>query len=129
MSGPIVSIIVPVLNESGLIRPFLERLRSLAPGAEIIVVDGGSNDGTAELSSGLADRVLNSSPGRARQMNAGAQVAHADVFWFLHADSLIPPNALEEIATILRETSNVGGCFRLKFRGREMDLSRERFAR
>jgi len=119
MSGPIVSIIVPVLNESGLIRSFLERLRSLAPGAEIIVVDGGSNDGTAELSSGLADRVLNSSPGRARQMNAGAQVAHADVFWFLHADSLIPPNALEEIATILRETSNVGGCFRLKFRGRE----------
>ena len=100
MSGPIVSIIVPVLNESGLIRSFLERLRSLAPGAEIIVVDGGSNDGTAELSSGLADRVLDSSPGRARQMNAGAQVAHADVFWFLHADSLIPPNALEEIATI-----------------------------
>ena len=119
MRRPFVSIIVPVLNESALIRAFLEQLRAVAPSAEIVVVDGGSDDGTPELSAGLADRVLKASRGRARQMNAGARVARGEVFWFLHADSVIPPNALEEIAKILHEDSNVGGCFRLRLPGRE----------
>jgi rSAM/selenodomain-associated transferase 2 len=114
-----VSIIVPVLNESALIRAFLEQLRAVAPRAEIVVVDGGSTDGTLELSAGLADRVLKTLRGRARQMNAGARVARGDVFWFLHADSMIPPNALEEIGRILHKSSNVGGCFRLCLPGRE----------
>ena len=114
-----ISIIVPVLNESALIRAFLGQLRAVAPGAEIVVVDGGSNDGTLELSAGLADRILKSSRGRARQMNAGARVARGNVFWFLHADSIIPPNALEEIEKILQEGSNVGGCFRIRLPGRE----------
>jgi len=119
MPRPLVSIIVPALNEAELIRAFLQHLRAVAPGAEIVVVDGGSDDGTAELSAGLADRVLNVSRGRGRQMNAGAQVARGEVFWFLHADSAIPPNALEEIARILREDANAGGCFRLRLPGRE----------
>lgn len=119
MSRPFVSIIVPVLNESALIRAFLEQLHGVAPSAEIIVVDGGSDDGTRELSAGRADRVLKASRGRARQMNAGARVARGEVFWFLHADSMIPPKALEEIAQILREDSSVGGCFRLRLPGRE----------
>ena len=119
MSRPFVSIIVPVLNESALIRAFLEHLHAVAPGAEIVVVDGGSDDGTPELSAGLADHVLKTSRGRARQMNAGARVARGEVFWFLHADSVIPPNALEEIAKILHKDSNAGGCFRLRLPGRE----------
>lgn len=119
MSGPLASIIVPVLNESALIRAFLEQLRAVAPNAEVIVVDGGSDDGTPELSSGLADRVLKSSRGRARQMNAGAAVARGEVFWFLHADSVIPAHALEEIGKVLHEDSIVGGCFRLRLPGRE----------
>jgi rSAM/selenodomain-associated transferase 2 len=118
-SRPLLSIIVPVLNESALIRAFLERVRAVAQSAEIIVVDGGSDDGTPELIAGLADRVLKVSRGRARQMNAGARVAHGEIFWFLHADSVVPPNALEEIAKILRRESNVGGCFRLRLPGRE----------
>ena len=119
MRAPFVSIIVPALNEAELIRAFLQHLRAVAPRAEIIVVDGGSDDGTAELSAGLADRVLTVSRGRGRQMNAGARVAHGEVFWFLHADSVIPPHALEELARILREDSNAGGCFRLRLPGRE----------
>ena len=119
MSRPSVSIIVPVLNESALIRGFLEQLRAGAPGTEVVVVDGGSDDGTPELSAALANRVLKTSRGRARQMNAGAEVARGDVFWFLHADSIIPPNALEEIARILQDGSNVGGCFRLQLPGPE----------
>jgi rSAM/selenodomain-associated transferase 2 len=119
MRQPYVSIIVPALNEAELIRAFLQQLRAVAPSAEIVVVDGGSDDGTAELSAGLADRVLRVSRGRARQMNAGAQVARGEVFWFLHADSVIPANALEEIAKTLREDSNAGGCFQLRLPGRE----------
>ncbi|PZR76190.1 MAG: glycosyl transferase [Chthoniobacterales bacterium] len=115
---PSVSIIVPVLNESALIGPFLEHLRATVPDAEVIVVDGGSNDGTAELA-GLADRVLRVARGRARQMNAGAAVARGEVFWFLHADSIVPANALSEITKVLGKAANVGGCFRLRLPGRE----------
>src|SRR5438477_1023908 len=82
---PFVSIIVPVLNESALIRGFLQHLRATAPSAEIIVVDGGSVDGTVELCAGWADRVLLAPRGRGRQMNAGAAVARAEVLWFVHA--------------------------------------------
>ena len=120
MNRPFVSIIVPVLNESVLIRAFLKHVRGVAPSAEIIVVDGESDDGTFELSASLADRVLVSPRGRARQMNAGARVARGEVFWFLHADSVIPPNGLEEIVRILHERSKVGGCFRLRLPGREL---------
>jgi rSAM/selenodomain-associated transferase 2 len=119
MRRPFVSIVVPALNEAKLIRAFLQHLRAVVPDAEIVLVDGGSDDGTAELSAGLADRVLKVSCGRARQMNAGANVADGEVFWFLHADSLIPPNSLEEIARILRDDSNAGGCFQLRLPGRE----------
>jgi rSAM/selenodomain-associated transferase 2 len=119
MGRPFLSIIVPVLNESVLIRAFLEHVRAVAPSAEIIIVDGGSDDGTAELSIGLADHVLTSPRGRAQQMNAGARVARGEVFWFLHADSVPPRSALEEIAEILRDDSNAGGCFRLRLPARE----------
>jgi rSAM/selenodomain-associated transferase 2 len=91
---PRLSIIVPTLNEaagivqtlSGL-QPFHER------GAEIIVVDGGSHDGTAALAGGRADQVLSAPPGRARQMNAGAAAARGDILLFLHADTRLPEAA------------------------------------
>jgi len=116
---PFVSIIVPVLNESALIRGFLQHLRVTAPSGEIIVVDGGSVDDTVELSADLADRVLLAPRGRGRQMNAGAAVARAEVLWFVHADAIIPKTALDEIARVLRDNSNVGGCFRLRLPGSE----------
>jgi rSAM/selenodomain-associated transferase 2 len=119
MNRPLISIIVPVLNESVLLGAFLQRLRAAAPDAEVIVVDGGSNDGTSGLSVSLADRVLRSARGRAKQMNAGAAVARGAVLWFLHADSVIPGNALEEITRVLRDDRNAGGCFRLRLPGRE----------
>jgi rSAM/selenodomain-associated transferase 2 len=119
MNWPVVSIIVPVLNESALIRGFLQHLRRVIPSAEVIVVDGGSVDGTAELSADLADRVLLAPRGRGKQMNAGAAVARGEVLWFLHADAIIPDNALEEIAKVLAGDANVGGCFRLRLPGRE----------
>ena len=109
-----VSIIVPVLNEAAIIRSFLEHLHVAAPDAEIIVVDGGSEDGTFELCRDLADHVIESVPGRARQMNAGAQIARGKILWFLHADSHIAGNSLSAIEIALSNPSVVGGCFRLQ---------------
>jgi len=109
-----ISIIVPVLNEAAIIRGFLQHLRTTAPDAEIIVVDGGSNDGTVELCRGLADHIVESARGRARQMNAGAQVAHGTILWFLHADSYIPASSLAAIEAALDDPQVVGGCFRLQ---------------
>jgi len=79
-----VSIIVPVLNEAAQIQPFLRHLRDRVSDAEVIVADGGSDDGTADLAVGLCDRVITTSRGRPIQMNTGAQMADGDIFWFLH---------------------------------------------
>ena len=110
-----LSVIVPTVNEAALIAGFLAHLRERIPGAEIIVVDGGSNDQTAALATPRADRVLQSPRGRARQMNAGAAAASGEILWFLHADSLVPADALGRLAQSLVNPEMVGGCFRLRF--------------
>ena len=98
-----ISIVMPVLNEA----PSIEQaLRTLQPvrtsGHEVIVVDGGSTDGSALLAASLADRVLGTERGRAIQMNRGARWARGDVLLFLHADTSLPERApqliLEEMA-------------------------------
>ena len=116
---PSLSIIVPVLDEESLIAPFLHHLRERVQEAEIIVVDGGSRDGTVALAQGLADRVLHAPRGRARQMNAGAAAAHGDVLWFLHVDSKLSREPLAAMAAVLGDPRTVGGCFRLRFPRRE----------
>jgi rSAM/selenodomain-associated transferase 2 len=93
----LISIIVPVLNEAGGIAAALERLRAFRPEAEVIVVDGGSDDRTAAIAEPLADRVLAAPRGRAAQMNAGAAAARGDVFVFLHADTALPDDAIKAI--------------------------------
>jgi rSAM/selenodomain-associated transferase 2 len=109
-----VSIIAPVLNEARFLRPFLSHLRERAPGAEIIVADGGSSDGTAELAQGFCDQLVVSEPGRAIQMNAGAHVAHGDVLWFVHVDAEVPQGCLDEMARLLERPNVVGGFFRIR---------------
>jgi rSAM/selenodomain-associated transferase 2 len=110
-----ISIIVPVLNEAPSIRPFLEHLRERAPGAEIIVVDGASTDGTYELATGFCDQLIRGGErSRAIQMNAGARAAAGDIFWFLHADVEVPTGCLDEIQRMMNDSNAAGGYFRIR---------------
>ena len=97
-----LSIIVPALDEAPQI---VAALRALAPlrasGHEVILVDGGSTDGTPALAAGLADRILHAPRGRARQMNAGAAVASGDALVFLHADTRLPPEGARRVLEAL----------------------------
>ena len=95
MSEIPLSIIVPVRNESSRCIPLLCQLQPLRnAGCEVIVVDGQSNDDTVSCTLSLADRVIDSDVGRAKQMNAGAALAKGKWFWFLHADSSLPRDIL-----------------------------------
>ncbi len=84
------SVIIPALNEANYIGKTLDRLQAArGRGHEIIVVDGGSLDQTCALVQNRVDNMLRSTPGRARQMNIGAQAATGAVLIFLHADTLV----------------------------------------
>lgn len=109
-----ISIIVPVLNEAPIIAGFLRHLREVAPRAEIIVSDGGSDDGTTELCRHIADYLITAPLGRAKQMNAGARVATGDVLWFVHADSRLTRASSYAIEAVLTDPKIAGGCFRLQ---------------
>jgi rSAM/selenodomain-associated transferase 2 len=113
-----LSIIVPVLNEAGCVAANLDALAPLrARGHELIVVDGGSRDGSVALSRERADAVLESAPSRARQMNAGAARARGEVLLFLHADTRLPAQA---DAAVLQAVARgaLWGRFDVKIEGR-----------
>ena len=107
-----ISVIIPTLNEHAIIRPTLGRLSHPAF-SQVLVVDGGSTDATvAAVASAIPSAmVLTSHAGRARQMNAGAAAATGDVLLFLHADTLLPVTAAEDIQTACTDSDVVGGRF------------------
>jgi rSAM/selenodomain-associated transferase 2 len=116
---PALSIVIPVLNESANIRAALSRLADYRRrGAEVIVVDGGSTDGTASIASTLADHVIAAPRGRARQMNAGAAAASGDAFLFLHCDCVLPHDADRLILDALVQPSAMWGRFDVRIEGR-----------
>ncbi|HLN38706.1 MAG TPA: TIGR04283 family arsenosugar biosynthesis glycosyltransferase [Xanthobacteraceae bacterium] len=89
-----LTIVVPVLNEAAIIVAALQALAPLrARGAEIIVADGFSRDGTAQLAGPFADRVITVPRGRGAPMNAAAALGTGDAFLFLHADTALPDGA------------------------------------
>jgi rSAM/selenodomain-associated transferase 2 len=116
-AGMRLSIIIPVLNEAAVIGAALASLAAIrARGCEVIVADGGSEDGTRELAAPLADRVVIAPRGRSRQMNAGAAAANGDALLFLHADTRLPENADYAIADALRKSN--WGRFDVTIEGR-----------
>ncbi len=118
-----LSVIIPCLDEGALIRPALRALQPLrAQGCELLLVDGGSRDGSPELAAGLVDRLLLSGPGRALQMNAGASRADGEILWFLHLDSQVPADAPGLIRTALACSGRGWGRFDIRLSGDRRSL-------
>jgi rSAM/selenodomain-associated transferase 2 len=113
-----LSIIIPVLDEAANIVTALGALAPLRARSEIIVVDGGSRDGTVALAAPLADRVVTSARGRARQMNAGAAVANGGILLFLHADTRLPADADRLVRDGLAQSGRAWGRFDVAIEGR-----------
>jgi rSAM/selenodomain-associated transferase 2 len=112
-----LSIVIPALNEGDGIRSCLLALAPLRRrGHEVIVADGGSADRTAELAASWCDRVVSSARGRGVQMNAGARQATGDALVFLHADTILPPEADRLVIATLQE--RVWGRFDVEIEGR-----------
>ncbi len=110
-----ISLIIPVRNEAGLIRELLQRLQCYrAKGHELIVIDGGSTDGTVQQSKGLVDSCALSAAGRSMQMNHGASVAKGEILLFLHADTELPIDADERICEALSAQDGRWGWFDVK---------------
>ena len=119
MTPPRLSIIIPTLNEEEEIGATLAALQPLrARGCEAIVADGGSADATVARARPLADAVVVSGPGRARQQNAGAVAARGGVLLFLHADTCLPDEADVRIVDGLRRTGRGWGRFDVRLTGR-----------
>jgi rSAM/selenodomain-associated transferase 2 len=106
---PSVSVIIPTLNEANRIAPLIERTRAVGD-CQIIVVDGGSDDGTFDRAE-HADVRLQSPRGRALQQNAGAAAAHGETLVFLHADCWLEPGAFESANRMLSRDGVIAGCF------------------
>ena len=113
MTEHFISIIIPALNEADCIAPTLDTVHSQQHPHEIIVVDGGSIDGTPSRASEKA-QVIASARGRAIQMNRGAAAARGDILLFLHADTLLRPGTLNYISRSIDQGAE-GGVFRLAF--------------
>lgn len=116
-----ISIITPVLNEKDNIEAFFHYLGTLEGDFEMIIIDGGSKDGTLDEINGFKQgfphplKVLNSPPGRARQMNVGADAAEGDILLFLHVDSQIARDSLPLIENEINEGGIIGGGFTHSF--------------
>nr|WP_290226107.1 TIGR04283 family arsenosugar biosynthesis glycosyltransferase [Trichocoleus desertorum] len=108
-----ISIIIPVLNEAAAIAQTLAAAQQTSQ-AEIIVVDGGSQDDTVAIAQSAGAKVIMSAPGRAQQMNAGAKVAAGEVLLFLHGDTLLPPEFATQIRQALISPGVIAGAFALK---------------
>src|SRR3970040_1960057 len=111
-----ISVVIPVLNEEKTIAATLRALVQVAP-HEIIIVDGGSIDRTLEICRHHGVKILMSARGRARQMNAGAKEACGDALLFLHADTRLPPTALDDIQRALPAPGCLGGRFDVQLDG------------
>lgn len=112
-----ISVVIPTLNEAPRLPRLLAQLARETTAHEVVVVDGGSTDGTPSLAATAGARVLRVLGGRGRQLAAGAGVATGDVLLFLHADCAFPAGGLRLVAEALAAPAVVGGNFRLLFDG------------
>ena len=120
---PMLSIVVPVLNEARILEARLNALQChRVAEVELIVVDGGSIDRSAEIAAPLCDRTLVSPPGRACQMNAGAEAARGTWLLFLHADTILSKESFDALLIILGKNPD-WGWFNVRISGKHPFLT------
>lgn len=118
-----ISVIIPTWNEEGDLPRTIPALSIGRVEREILVVDGGSDDRTQSVAIELGAKVLLSDKlQRAAQLNLGAQQARGSVMFFLHADTIVPPSALDRIEETLEEKTIGGGAFARRFDSPSMTL-------
>jgi rSAM/selenodomain-associated transferase 2 len=122
-----ISIIIPVLNEELMIGRTLQNIlnilniqttsSTLCQICQIIVVDGGSHDRTLEIVKSFPVEVVETTGGRAVQMNEGAKIATGEILLFLHGDTLLPTDFADWVTKIMNTPGAIAGAFRLKVNG------------
>lgn len=110
----LISVVIPTLDSATSVGA---AIRSAPSGAEVVVVDGGSRDGTTDEAACAGARVEIAERGRAVQMNAGARAARGDILIFLHADCRLPRAAAGQVTNILARPGVVGGWFPQRIEG------------
>lgn len=121
MSAPLISVIIPALDEARALPAVFAALRGQEPPLEILVVDGGSRDDTCAVAAREPGvRAFVSDRGRAAQMNAGARVAQGEILWFLHADCWPEPGAAAAIRRAMSDPRAAIGAFRFALDGRHL---------
>jgi uncharacterized protein len=109
---PYLTVVIPTLNEAGTIEAVIRRARTAD--SRVIVADGGSSDGTADLARAAGAEVIVAPRGRAVQQNAAARLAAGPVLLFLHADTLLPPDYPAQVFETLLPAGVAAGAFRFK---------------
>lgn len=104
-----ISVVIPSLDDEATITAAVSS--ALLEGAEVIVADGASVDGSVAVAGSLGARIIETEPGRARQMNAGAGAVSNDILLFLHADSRLPAGFAGEVVRIMSDPRVAGGAF------------------
>jgi rSAM/selenodomain-associated transferase 2 len=121
--SPLISVIIPAVNEAAALPATIGRLRMQSVTHEIILSVAPSYDGTASIAKEHGAVVVECDRRhRARQMNAGAAVARGNILLFLHADTLIPPGAFENIVHALSDAGVNGGAFARRYDARSRFL-------
>lgn len=110
----LISIIIPVFNNEDCIGDCLTHVVAYGLGAEIIIVDGGSEDSTVAIAQEYPVRIFGCRNGRSAQMNYGASKATRDILYFLDPETTPPVTFVEDIYSSLLQ-GNLGGCFKLRF--------------
>jgi rSAM/selenodomain-associated transferase 2 len=122
--NPFISIIIPARNDAQALRLALDHLKRL-PGigtAEIVIAAAGDREETTRAVAGRARILWPDNPTRSGLMNAGASSACGEGFFFLHADSFPPLEALNELRDVLRDEGVIGGAFEHRFKERVWSL-------